>query len=84
MSKALPQGENMVAIKERIMRSGLDALVGLNKQLAAEEQLTEQGQDNDTAREIDDRDDPFDRRDFRALMISIAILVLAIGWVAPW
>ena len=61
-------------IGERTMTVDLDA--GLR-------QAPDQEQSEDAARKIDARDNSFDRHDFRMLMISIAILVFGMWWVAP-
>lgn len=66
------------------MTSHLDALVELNKRFAVEEQRADQEQEKDARGEIDAQGDPFERRDFVVLMISIAILVFGIWWVTPW
>ena len=76
------EGEARIAIRERIMKSGLDALVELNKQVAGQEGRADQAQD--AARETNDRHHPFDWWDFLLLMTPIATVVLTMWWDAPW
>ena len=63
------------------MKSDLDALVELNKQLAGQEGRADQAQD--AARETNDRRHPFDWWDFLLLMTPIATVVLTMWWDAP-
>ena len=78
------EGEARIAIRERIMKSGLDALVELNKQVAGQEGRADQAQEKDAAPESNDRRHPFDWWDFLLLMTPIATVVLTMWWDAPW
>jgi len=66
------------------MKSGLDALVELNKQVAVQEGRADQAQEKDAARQTNDRHHPFDWWDFLLLMMPIATVVLTMWWDAPW
>jgi len=66
------------------MKSGLDALVELNKQVADQEGRADQAQEKDAARQTNDRHHPFDWWDFLLLMMPIATVVLTMWWDAPW
>jgi len=82
--QASHEGEAGIAIRERIVKSDLDALVELNKQVAVQEGRADQAQAKDAARETNDRHHPFDWWDLVLFMMPVAILVFTTWWDAPW
>jgi hypothetical protein len=78
------EGEIRTAIRERIMKTDLDARVELNKQVAAQERRAGQAPEEDAARETNAWRRPFDWWDFVLIMMPIATVVLTMWWDAPW